>query len=378
MKKLVIGITSPDSVVLLEGQLAYFKQLGYDTYLLAPDHVRTREFCRAEGCKLLPTPIERDISFWKDIRSTMVVIRHFLRIKPDIVNVGTPKMGLIGMLAAAFTRVPTRIYTCRGFRFEHERGGKKQLLMMMEKLASLCSQHIICISPSVRQLGIDMRVFPAKKTVVIGQGSSNGLDLTRFHPSKVDTTEKTMLREALKIDGTFVYGFVGRLVDRKGIQELYNAFLRLYALYPFVRLLVVGPVEAKQIANPELISNMEAHPSILMMGFQRDVPLYLSVMDVFVLPAWWEGFGNVLVQAAAMGLPIISTNATGCKDAVSDGYNGILVAPKSEEALFKAMEMLYLDEQLRLKYGTNGLTWVQRFDSQTIWKGMADLYEKKN
>jgi len=136
MKKLVIGITFPGSVILFKGQLAYFKALGYQTFLLAPVHERTREFCENEGCILLPTPLEREISLLKDVKSLYTVINHFRKIKPDIVNTGTPKMGLIGIIAAYITGVPIRIYTCRGFRFEHETGFKRRILVSMEKITS--------------------------------------------------------------------------------------------------------------------------------------------------------------------------------------------------------------------------------------------------
>jgi len=97
-------------------------------------------------------------------------------------------------------------------------------------------------------------------------------------------------------------------------------------------------------------------------------------MDVFVLPAWWEGFGNVLVQAAAMGVPVISTTGTGTVDAVSDGYNGTLVPVKDVESLKIAMEKLLIDHELRANYGRNGMEWAKNFDNKIIWEGLEKLY----
>jgi glycosyltransferase involved in cell wall biosynthesis len=131
-----------------------------------------------------------------------------------------------------------------------------------------------------------------------------------------------------------------------------------------------------QIADENLIPKIEQHPSIINIGrvTQQEVPLYLSLLNVFVLPAWWEGFGNVLVQAAAMGIPTISTTGTGTCDAVSPGFNGFLVEPKSESQLYEAMENLYLDKDLAERFGKNGLIWAQNFDRAIIWNNLDRRY----
>lgn len=375
MKKLVVGITAPGSVILIEGQLKYFKSLGYETYLLAPRHERVTDYCEREGCVHLPVDIEREISPKKDLKSLWQIYKHFKNIKPDVVNLGTPKVSLLGITAAKLLGVKNRIYTCRGYRFEHETGKKKQVLIFMEKLTAKWAHKVICISNSVKQLGLEYNLFPESKTIVINKGSSNGFDLSRFNPAAVDVSATEQKKAKMGLGHKFVYGFVGRLVDRKGIKELYTAFDELYAANDNMRLLVVGPVEYEQVSDKTLIDKMNAHPGIIMAGSQRDVPLYLSLMDVFVLPAWWEGFGNVLVQAAAMGLPVISTNVTGCKDAVSHNYNGILIKDKSSAELRETMLQFYNDASLRERLGSNGIEWSKNFDNKIVWGGMDKLYQ---
>ncbi|MFH1119649.1 MAG: glycosyltransferase family 4 protein [Bacteroidota bacterium] len=374
MKKLIIGITAPGSVILLEGQLKYFREQGFTTYLMAPSHEKVTAYCAAEGCIHLPVKIEREISLLKDLKSLVQVLAHLRRVKPDIVNFGTPKISLVGMIAARMLGVKRRIYTCRGFRFEHEKGFRKMLLVTMERITAFFAQDVICISDSVRNYGVANRIFPARKALVINKGSSNGIPLKRFNPATINPDNTRQLKQQLGLDGYFVFGYVGRLVDRKGINELFAAFEMLYTGNNRLRLLFVGSPEFEQIADKALIDRMKAHDGIVMAGSQRDVPLYLSVMDVFVLPAWWEGFGNVLVQAAAMGKAVISTTGTGTIDAVDPDFNGILVKPKSVNELKVAMERLFEDEPLRKKLGTNGITWAENFDSPIIWEGMEALY----
>lgn len=377
-KKLIVGITAPGSVILIAGQLRYFKDLGYQTYLMAPNHERVIDYCRNEGCIHLPVDLEREISLLKDLKALYQVIRHLRKVKPDVVNFGTPKVSLLGMIAAKLLGVKNRIYTCRGFRFEHETGMKKTILVGMEKITARFAHKIICISNSVRDLGLNNGIFSASQSLVIHKGSSNGIDLKRFNPNQINAADSADLKKQLGYTEThFVFGFVGRLIDRKGIKELYEAFANLYRENDKLKLLIVGPVEESQISDLSLINNMQQHPGILLVGTQSNVPLYLSVMDVFCLPAWWEGFGNVSVQAAAMGLPVIATDVTGSKDAVSKDFNGLLISPKSVSALQHAMQFLHEDEQKRQELGRNGLVWATNFDSKMIWDSMHQLYQKQ-
>lgn len=375
MKKVIIGITAPLSVILLKGQLKYFSVQGYKVYLLAPKTKETIDFCVEENATLLPVDIKRDISLWSDIKSLYVIYRHIKDVKPDVVNVGTPKMGLLGILAAWLARVPKRIYTCRGFRFEHETGLKKRTLKALDKLAVSKAHHVICISDSVRKLGLDEKMFSEDKTVLFGKGSSNGLDLAFFNPKLYPAQIREELKMNLGIQNKFVYGFVGRIVDRKGINELYNVFLKIKETEKNVHLLIVGKANLEQVADTTLMNRLEKDQDVTLTGYVDNVNDYMSIINVFVLPAWWEGFGNTLIQAAAMGLPIISCEVTGCRDAVNNGYNGILIPPKNEPELYKTMLNLKENEIERNRLGNNGKEWAKNFDSETIWQGMKNLYE---
>lgn len=374
-KKLIIGITAPQSILLLQGQLKYFVAKGYDVYLLGPKEKQTIEFCNREGAILLPIFIKREISPFHDLRSLFQIIGIFRKVKPDIVNLGTPKVSLLGIIAARLTGVKKRIYTCRGFRFEHEEGYLKMILILMEKLTALNANKVLCISQSVREVGIDHNIFTKEKSVVINKGSSNGVDLSLYNSDNLNTTKLQGLKQKHNPDNKFVFGFLGRIVERKGFKELIKAFDKIYQNDKKVKLLVVGRPYYDQI-DREAIEKANLHPGIDMVGLvdYEETPYYYSLMDVFVLPAYWEGFGNVLTQAAAFGLPIIATKVTGCKDAVSDKYNGILIQPKNVDLLYNTM-LEFQNDPVRLsRYSENGLKWVKNFKPEVIWEGMEQLY----
>ena len=374
-KKLIVGITAPQSIILLKGQLSYFNNKGFDVFLMSPKTEDVVAFCKAEGATLLPIKIEREISVIKDVKSVLRIIQIFKNIRPDIINLGTPKVSLLGMIAGKICGVPARVYTCRGFRFEHETGFFRKLLIACERVTAKFSHKVLAISNSVRELGIKERVFNEDKSLVINYGSSNGVDLRLFRREDISGEEILDLKKDLKVESKFVFGYVGRLIRRKGFEELYSAFKKMYESDKDLRLVVCGKPYYDQI-DERIISEAKSHPGVIMTGLvpYEQVPLYMSIFDVFVLPAYWEGFGNVLVQAAAMGIPVISTKVTGCKDAVSDKFNGELISPKSEQDLMAAMEKMKQSPELRDKYGENGLKWSKNFQGEIIWKGMENLF----
>ncbi|MGY6555673.1 MAG: glycosyltransferase family 4 protein [Wenzhouxiangella sp.] len=373
--KLAIGITSALSTPLITGQGRYFVQQGYNVYILGPTGGKIEEYCEEEGCTHLPVPIVRDISLLSDLYALLVLIGWMIRIRPDVVNVGTPKMGLLGSIAALLARVPRRIYTCRGLRYESESGWTQKLLILSEKISAACAQTVVCISSSVREKVIADDITKPEKTVVIGFGSSNGIEIHKFDRTRVSSETRSEIQASLDLHGAFVVGFVGRLAERKGIRELYDAFLNLRAARKNVKLVVLGVLDRSQFPDEKLLEAIRNDPDIHWVGFQDDVPAYMSTFDVLVLASWWEGFGNVLIQAAAMQVPVISTDVTGSRDAVKHDFNGVIVAPKSSEAIASALLEYYDDEPMRTRHAANGPDWAKRFDPQIIWSGLHDLYQ---
>ncbi len=377
-KKLIVGITAEGSVSLLEGQLAYFKSLGYETYLLAPLSERSEVFCIKENCKHLVIDIDREINPIKDFKTLLSIIKIFKEVKPDIINLGTPKVSLLGMIAGFFVGIKQRIYTCRGFRFENETGIKRLILVSMEKVTAFFANKIICISPSLKKYAVDNSIFNKEKTLVINKGSSNGLDLAKFSIDKIDLIKQNEFINQHELQNKFIFGFVGRLVKDKGLFDLLNVFDRLYSDNKDIRLLILGSDITSNHTEKSFVKKYKNHPAIIFLNFQSDVSFYMSMFNVMVLPSHREGFGNVYIQAAAMGVPCIGYDITGVRDAVAHNFNGLLVQPKSESQLFEAMKTLYLEKDLANQFGQNGIIWSSNFNNKIIWDGMNNIYLGKN
>ncbi len=376
MKKIILGVTVPESCILLEGQLKFLHERGFDVYFITGYSDAAKLFCEKEMCTFVPVFMRREISLWEDIKAFFLILRIIYRIKPDVVNFGTPKMGLLGMLAACLLRVERRIYTCRGFRFEREYGFKKKVLLLIEKIVGKCANRIICISSSLKDMAIRENIFSSSKVLIINKGSSNGINLNLFSTHTVEIEKKREITIKYHLDHTFVYGFVGRICNDKGVSELYQAFDQLYLQNNNLRLIIVGKVNSDNLKEKSLLNTIKEHPGIIYLGTfpKMELPTYMSLFDVFVLPTKREGFGNVLIEAAALGIPVITTDATGSRDAIKDYYNGRLVPVENVEALKTMMLLFYEDEKLRKCYGENGRAWVKNFSRDLIWQEQYNLY----
>ena len=374
----VTMLNSSFGSVLIQGQLGYLKSQGYRPILIAPAGPAVEQMAAKESVEFIPVEIEREIRLVADLLALGRLIRVFHRLKPDIVNAGTPKAGLLGTLAGWFCRVPVRIYTLRGFRHESAGTALRLLLMSLERVICRLAHRVICISPSLMSLGLSDRIIPPGKPLLIGAGSSNGIDLERFSPGRFDAAAREALRRELGLgEADLVVGFVGRLNPRKGVAELVRAWGALRRRHSGAKLLLVGPPEEVDQLPGDVQEALESDASILKTGFVDDVERYFAIMDLFVLPTYAEGFGNVLIQAAAMALPIVTTDVTGVRNAVKGGHNATLVPARDTDALGRAIETYMCDKALRRRHGTQGRAWVEtNFDRKMIWQGLSDLYAR--
>jgi glycosyltransferase involved in cell wall biosynthesis len=174
-----------------------------------------------------------------------------------------------------------------------------------------------------------------------------------------------------------VIGFVGRVVRDKGVRELIEAFEKLASEFPELRLLIVGVREAEDALGEDILRRMDHHARIRCTGFQKDVRRLLSAMDILVHPSYREGLPTAPLEAAARGLPVITTRIPGCVDAVQDGCSGLLVPPRDPEALAKAIRYYLKNPDVRQQHGGNGREWVlKKYDRQAAWAALLSEYQK--
>lgn len=312
--------------------------------------------------------MEREISPVSDVRSLALWFRLLRMSHPYAVNVGTPKAGLIGGVAAFLCRVPKRVYTVRGLRLEGEAGSKRALLWLMERIAVATATDVIAVSRSLGSELLKQRLVPPRKLWITGNGSSNGVD-ARAVQSAVFSAEKAALREKLGVsEEDFVIGYIGRIHKDKGIDTLLDAVDSLTD--PSIRLVLVGANE-----DPTMQGALaEAGRRVVAAGWSREPWKYLAVFDILVLPTRREGLPNVVLEAAAAGVPAVVTDATGAVDSVVDKETGIIFGVGDVAALALAITQLSEDRELAERLGNAARQWVEaNFSQLAIWRGIEDI-----
>ncbi|HEY3703632.1 MAG TPA: glycosyltransferase family 4 protein [Terracidiphilus sp.] len=369
----VVGITHPQSCIILRGRLRALKEAGFRVVLICSSGAMADDLASHEGALFLSIPMQRTIAPLADMVSVFRLWRVLRELSPALTEFSTPKAGLLGNIAAWLCGVPARVYFLRGLRFETSRGLQRILLKAMERLAAACAHVVLCNSESLRRQVCSLGIAPEGKLRVIGCGSSNGVDTVRFAPGP------DRMRPQLGITAEVpVVGYVGRLTQDKGIPDLVEAFNQLLAFLPHTRLLLVGWFdESEDALSVFQRAKIEAHPRIVCTGFVPDTAPYYRAMDLLVLPTWREGFPNVALEAAASGLPVITTLSTGARDAVLSGVTGLRVPPGDAFTLSEAMLILLQHPGPRLAMGRAARHWVtQQFMKRRVLGNTTTFYKQ--
>ncbi len=373
MPKLIRVTTVPMAFhVLLKGQLRYMKEAGFDVIMVSADGREREDVLRSEGCPHHIIPMTRSITPFADLVSLWRLYRFFRMEKPDIVHSHTPKAGLLAMIAAKMAGVKLRIHTVAGLRFMTSTGITRKVLTTMERLTTAAATHVWPNSKSLLKYITENKLANPSKLEVIGEGSTNGINLSRFSDSALVPEKIEEAKRAMKYDSSLTYILsIGRIVRDKGIAELVNVFERLHAKDNSLRLVLVGEFEDHlDPLDPGTREKLQTHPAIIMAGWHDEVEYFLHLANVLVHASHREGFPNVLLQAGAMNCPIVCSGIPGNIDIVDDGETGLVFKVKNEEELFQKLklaiqdpgEMKVMADRLKQKIQKNfDTTQVKRF-----------------
>jgi glycosyltransferase involved in cell wall biosynthesis len=368
---IILGVTHPQTCLVLGARLRSLRKAGFRVVLLSSPGELLDRTAALEGVERAAIPMRRSITPFADLIALLRLWRLLGKYSPQLVEFSTPKAGLLGTLAAWLRGVPCRVYMLRGLKVERSAGFKRRVLLAAERLAAACAHVVLCNSESLRAEALALRIAPAAKLHLLGEGSSNVVDILRFSPGRSN------VREELGISAKcLVVGFVGRLTRDKGLPELVQAFSAIQRAEPAARLLLIGWFDAAEDAlNEDLCESVRNHPGIICTGFVNDTASYYRAMDVLVLPTWREGFPNVVLEAAATGLPVVTTECTGARDSVVPEVTGLLIPPGYPDAIAEAVLMLIRDPQRRQRMGHAARAWVlEHYVEDRVLGLTADYY----
>jgi glycosyltransferase involved in cell wall biosynthesis len=367
-----VGVTSPQTCLVLPGRVRALRAAGFLVSLLSAPGELLEQTARNERVAAHAIAMERGISLFADSIALIRIWRLLRHLKPDIVEFSTPKAGLLGTLAARFCGVPVRIYLLRGLKLETSQGLRRRLLRWAERVTCRSAHVVVCNSRRLRDRALAVDIAPPSKLILLGEGSSNGVNPARFSPGY------SGIRQQMGIPhGVPVIGFVGRLTGDKGLPELLEAFAAILREEPYAYLLLVGWFDsAEDVLDVGVRSRIEGHPRIVCTGFVKDAAPYYRAMDLMVLPSWREGFPNVILEAAATGVPVVATLCTGSRDAVIPEVTGLLVPPGYPDAICEAVLSLLRDPDRCQEMSAAARRWVvENYDEQRVL-GIAVAFYK--
>ncbi len=325
--------------------------------------------------KFVDIDINRKTSLISDCLALIALCRFFLSYKPDIVHSIMPKAGLLTALAGVICRVPIRIHTFTGQTWVAREGLARYFYYMLDRLIN--SLNTVCLADSFSQSAflLDNKISNSGQLLpVLSKGSLSGVDVTRFNLSSL-TEPANQLRANLGIGKEhFVFAFIARKTHDKGAVDVLKAFSSVSAASKGARLLFVGPDEDGEIerlhkTNPELFVN------VIDVGHVSNHEVYLAITDVLCLPSYREGFGSIVIDAAAMGVPTIGSCIPGLTDSVVDKQTGMLFSAGNLDEMIKLMLAFVENPQMRQTMGSCAKARVDEFfTADRLYAALKELY----
>jgi glycosyltransferase involved in cell wall biosynthesis len=378
-KKLIRITTVPMALrYLLPGQMQFMAANGFDVLMISATGKELAAVIENEQCRHITVPMTRMITPVQDLKCLFQLIKIFRKEKPDIVHTHTPKAGLLGMLAAKCCAVKIRIHTVAGLPLVVETGFKYRLLKLIEKITYAAACQVWPNSNSLMQFIIKNKLCKVSKLKIIAKGSTNGININRFSKENLDEKIIQSIKEEINYSPQHIYLLcIGRLVVDKGIAELVHVFTQLQKTNDDLMLILVGEYETVLDPLPqETLHEIEINPSIIHISWTIYVEYYMHLADFFVFPSHREGFPNVLLQAGAMGLPVICSHIAGNIDIVTNNETGLIFDRGNEQQMLKLLQYALLHPQ-HMKTMAKKLQQdiIHNYQQENIWQSILQAYK---
>ncbi len=336
-----------------------FKERGFDVTLICNMSDKFLEkYSQEFHC--INIPMKRGISIKDMLTKPLEFYKIFKREKFDYVQYATTNASFYACIPAKLCKIKTRVYCQWGLLYVGFEGLKRKIYKLIEKFLCSTATHITVASHKNMEYAIAEGLMKPGKASVIGEGGTIGVDLKVFDVDKKETYRNDVWEEYPQLKGRTVFGYVGRIETDKGVNELLKAFLKISS--ESNALLLIGAFdELRSDLDEETLKSAKASDNIIFHGFSREVPKYLSAMDILVHPTYREGFSMVIQQAMAMGCAVVATNVPGPSEVIEEGISGLLVPAHSVKELSEAMAFLEKDTDLQKKFVTAGLERVKKY-----------------
>ncbi|MDR0234258.1 MAG: glycosyltransferase family 4 protein [Zoogloeaceae bacterium] len=347
------------------------RDAGFEVHVAAPQGGKEADLCDY-GFTHHPWPITRSgRNPFAEIALIWKLMRIFRQVKPDVLHLITIKPVLYGGIAARFTGIGAVVAAVTGLGFVFSSGGLKAsvLRFLATCLYRVALKHSrICVIFQNRDDAVLVSRLAALKCEKSCLIRGSGVDLAKY-----------AFLPLLPSGELPVVVLAARLLKSKGVPEFVAAARQLHGRGIKARFVLAGVPDAE---NPETVSEdfitaCVREGVVEHWGYREDMPEVLARSVLVVLPSWREGMPKVLLEAAAVGRAVITTNAPGCRDAIVPGVTGLLVPPRDAEALADAMEQLLNDPERLQAMGKAGRELAEReFDVRGVVDRHLEIYRK--
>jgi glycosyltransferase involved in cell wall biosynthesis len=372
--KLIISLTSETTLrAFYMNFIIFLKGSGWEVEIITSENRNLQEVASTLGVKIHDVHMKRQPSPKADFRSFLAIFKILRSAKPDLVVAATPKASLLTISASSLLGIRARIYQIWGLRFESTRGFQRSILKQLERLTATLATAVTANSRSLaNQVSLNNI---SKKVTVIGSGSSHGVDTKYFSPKQSVISQLSDFNAHLENNHhCFTIIFVGRLNRDKGVDTLLEAHSIALKNNRIFRLLLIGEVEDPELAKKvDELSGTYLHR----FGHKDDVRPYLSVSDALCLPTLREGFPNVVIEAAAMGLPAIVSDATGSIDSVENTKTGLIFPVGNAPLLEEAIQFLASNTEVTKLMGTAARQKAEQLYSQDVLFPLIESFFRK-
>lgn len=362
--KIIYMLTSPLSVNTFGiHQLKALYEKGFEVYLICGPGKLDPEVSKYTANIYISPNLRRGTTPVKDFLSLVHIFIIFIRLRPGILVYSTPKSALLGAVASFLARIPLRVYQVWGVRWQNLSGVQRILISRADYLTIRLSTKIITVSNSV--FNFLNQQYKNNKMVVLGSGSTAGIDTSIFYPTRFSTATTSMIR----------IGYAGRVANDKGVSDLYNLFCKLSSQIANLNLEIIGDLDLEDDLPTTLVTALKSDSKVQWIPNvpQNELAKHMRQWDLQIFLSKREGLGNVILEAGACGVPTICWNIMGTRDAIPDFLQDHLI-PYGDINLLEKSVISYFREPLNSDKKIAMASWYfEKFEQKKVLNNFVNF-----
>ncbi len=374
--KVIRVVTTPECVPWHLGNTLVRMKDDFDVTVVGQNVSSYAE--RYPDIKWVNIDINRRLNPFSDLISILQLCRIFIKYKPDIVHSIMPKAGLLAAVASLICFVPVRIHSFTGQVWATKHGIPRFFYKVIDRLIIFINTLCLTDSPSQSSYlyhhNISYRGVPLQ---VLSKGSLSGVEVSRFNNETIKNEAKKLRKKVGITESDFVFAFIARKSHDKGAYEIIRAFSSLSQLHSNIKLLFVGPDESDGDISILIKSNSSADNHIIDIDKVDNHEVYLALSDVLCLPSYREGFGSIVIDAAALSIPTIGSDIPGLVDSIENGSTGVLIPVGDTRKLVDAMSFFIVNPEKAKEMGNRAYERVENFfTADILYDALRDTYRR--